>query len=83
MFFLEANHHQLAIQLQSTNKLLHEMVILFSNRYTICIGRSEDRSFMRKLRLKTLVLDEGHMLKNMATLKYNHLMKIQVGALGV
>ena len=47
-------------------------------RYTICIGRAEDRQFLRKLKLKTLVLDEGHMLKNMSTLKYNHLMKIQV-----
>ena len=46
--------------------------------YTICINRAEDRQFFRKLQLKTLVLDEGHMLKNMATLKYTHLMRIKV-----
>jgi SWI/SNF-related matrix-associated actin-dependent regulator 1 of chromatin subfamily A len=45
--------------------------------YTTCIGRVEDRKFLRKLKLKTLVLDEGHMVKNMSTLKYNHLMKIE------
>ena len=33
---------------------------------------------MRKLSLQCLVLDEGHMLKNMASQRYSHLMKIKV-----
>ena len=52
--------------------------VLCPYSYTVCIGRVEDRKFFRKLRLKTLVLDEGHMLKNMSTLKYNYLMRMQV-----
>ena len=38
----------------------------------------EDRKFLQKLSLECLVLDEGHMLKNMATQRYNYLMKIKV-----
>ncbi len=47
-------------------------------RYNVCIGQAEDRKFFRKLSLDCLVLDEGHMLKNMNSLPYTHLMKIQV-----
>ncbi len=46
--------------------------------YNVCIGQAEDRMFFRKLSLDCLVLDEGHMLKNMNSLRYTHLMKIQV-----
>ncbi|XP_064404540.1 SWI/SNF-related matrix-associated actin-dependent regulator of chromatin subfamily A containing DEAD/H box 1-like [Halichondria panicea] len=45
--------------------------------YNVCIGQAEDRKFFRKLSLDCLVLDEGHMLKNMNSLRYTHLMKIQ------
>lgn len=50
----------------------------FLNSYSVCIGQVEDRKFLRKLSLQCLVLDEGHMLKNMATQRYGHLMKIKV-----
>ena len=46
--------------------------------YGVCIGQVEDRKFLRKLSLQCLVLDEGHMLKNMASQRYTHLMKIKV-----
>ena len=51
--------------------------------YSVCIGQAEDRKFLRKLSLQCLVLDEGHMLKNMATQRYNHLMKIKVSQISV
>uniref|UniRef100_A0A8C1QXZ6 DNA helicase n=1 Tax=Cyprinus carpio TaxID=7962 RepID=A0A8C1QXZ6_CYPCA len=39
-------------------------------------GNDHDRSLFRKLRLKYAVFDEGHMLKNMNSLRYRHLMAI-------
>ena len=47
----------------------------------MCIGQAEDRKFFRKLPLDCLVLDEGHMLKNMSSQRYAHLMKIRVSGL--
>uniref|UniRef100_A0A3Q3VIK8 DNA helicase n=1 Tax=Mola mola TaxID=94237 RepID=A0A3Q3VIK8_MOLML len=46
------------------------------NRYNLAIGNDSDRSLFRKLRLKYAVFDEGHMLKNMNSLRYRHLMAI-------
>ncbi|XP_051509277.1 SWI/SNF-related matrix-associated actin-dependent regulator of chromatin subfamily A containing DEAD/H box 1A-like isoform X2 [Myxocyprinus asiaticus] len=44
--------------------------------YNLTIGNVHDRSLFRKLRLKYAIFDEGHMLKNMNTLRYRHLMAI-------
>ncbi|XP_016116700.1 SWI/SNF-related matrix-associated actin-dependent regulator of chromatin subfamily A containing DEAD/H box 1A-like, partial [Sinocyclocheilus grahami] len=44
--------------------------------YNLTIGNYYDRSLFRKLRLKYAVFDEGHMLKNMNSLRYHHLMAI-------
>ncbi|XP_058491845.1 SWI/SNF-related matrix-associated actin-dependent regulator of chromatin subfamily A containing DEAD/H box 1A [Solea solea] len=44
--------------------------------YNLAIGNDNDRSLFRKLNLKYAVFDEGHMLKNMNTLRYRHLMAI-------
>eukprot|EP00063_Salmo_salar_P053147 XP_014027982.1 PREDICTED: SWI/SNF-related matrix-associated actin-dependent regulator of chromatin subfamily A containing DEAD/H box 1 isoform X2 [Salmo salar] len=44
--------------------------------YNLAIGNDNDRSLFRKLRLKYAVFDEGHMLKNMKSLRYRHLMAI-------
>ncbi|XP_040051896.2 SWI/SNF-related matrix-associated actin-dependent regulator of chromatin subfamily A containing DEAD/H box 1A [Gasterosteus aculeatus] len=44
--------------------------------YNMAIGNDSDRSLFRKLRLKYAVFDEGHMLKNMNSLRYRHLMAI-------
>ncbi|XP_016898195.1 SWI/SNF-related matrix-associated actin-dependent regulator of chromatin subfamily A containing DEAD/H box 1A-like [Cynoglossus semilaevis] len=44
--------------------------------YNLAIGNDNDRSLFRKLKLKYAVFDEGHMLKNMSTLRYRHLMSI-------
>uniref|UniRef100_A0A8C7J0L0 DNA helicase n=1 Tax=Oncorhynchus kisutch TaxID=8019 RepID=A0A8C7J0L0_ONCKI len=47
-----------------------------SSNYNLAIGNDSDRSLFRKLRLKYAVFDEGHMLKNMNSLRYRHLMAI-------
>uniref|UniRef100_A0A6Q2XMJ0 SWI/SNF-related, matrix-associated actin-dependent regulator of chromatin, subfamily a, containing DEAD/H box 1 n=1 Tax=Esox lucius TaxID=8010 RepID=A0A6Q2XMJ0_ESOLU len=47
-----------------------------SPRYNLAIGNDSDRSLFRKLKLKYAVFDEGHMLKNMNSLRYRHLMAI-------
>ncbi|TRY86529.1 hypothetical protein DNTS_010147 [Danionella cerebrum] len=44
--------------------------------YNLTIGNDHDRSLFRKLKLKYAVFDEGHMLKNMNSLRYRHLMAI-------
>ncbi len=45
----------------------------------MCIGQAEDRKFFRKLSLEDcLVLDEGHMLKNMNSLRYTHTHLIKI-----
>ena len=49
-------------------------------RYNLAIGNSSDRSLFRKLKLEYAVFDEGHMLKNMNSLRYRHLMAINVSA---
>ncbi|CAG5923815.1 unnamed protein product [Menidia menidia] len=44
--------------------------------YNLAIGNDSDRSLFRKLPLKYAIFDEGHMLKNMNSLRYRHLMSI-------
>ncbi|XP_051924566.1 SWI/SNF-related matrix-associated actin-dependent regulator of chromatin subfamily A containing DEAD/H box 1A [Hippocampus zosterae] len=44
--------------------------------YNFAIGNPNDRSLFRKLHLAYAIFDEGHMLKNMNTLRYRHLMSI-------
>ncbi|XP_054895898.1 SWI/SNF-related matrix-associated actin-dependent regulator of chromatin subfamily A containing DEAD/H box 1A isoform X3 [Poeciliopsis prolifica] len=44
--------------------------------YSLAIGNDSDRSLFRKLPIKYAIFDEGHMLKNMNTLRYRHLMAI-------
>ncbi|XP_030623950.1 SWI/SNF-related matrix-associated actin-dependent regulator of chromatin subfamily A containing DEAD/H box 1b [Chanos chanos] len=44
--------------------------------YNLAVGNGSDRGLFRKLRLEYAVFDEGHMLKNMNSLRYRHLMAI-------
>ncbi|XP_036382651.1 SWI/SNF-related matrix-associated actin-dependent regulator of chromatin subfamily A containing DEAD/H box 1A [Megalops cyprinoides] len=44
--------------------------------YNMAIGNESDRSLFRKLKMQCAVFDEGHMLKNMNSLRYRHLMAI-------
>lgn len=44
--------------------------------YNLAIGNNSDRSLFCKLKLEYAVFDEGHLLKNMNSLRYRHLMAI-------
>ncbi|XP_061673899.1 SWI/SNF-related matrix-associated actin-dependent regulator of chromatin subfamily A containing DEAD/H box 1A isoform X2 [Syngnathoides biaculeatus] len=44
--------------------------------YTLATGKHSDRRLLRKLPLVYAIFDEGHMLKNMNSLRYRHLMSV-------
>lgn len=48
------------------------------DRYNCAISSSDDRSLFRRLKLNYAIFDEGHMLKNMGSIRYQHLMTINV-----
>ncbi|XP_019908993.2 SWI/SNF-related matrix-associated actin-dependent regulator of chromatin subfamily A containing DEAD/H box 1b isoform X2 [Esox lucius] len=56
------------------NKQVDYNIII--STYAQTIGNDNDRSLFRKLKLEYAVFDEGHMLKNMSSLRYRHLMAI-------
>ncbi|KAH0615848.1 hypothetical protein JD844_026431 [Phrynosoma platyrhinos] len=45
-------------------------------RYNCAISSAEDRSLFRRMNLNYAIFDEGHMLKNMGSVRYQHLMTI-------
>ncbi|KAI8376297.1 SNF2 family N-terminal domain-containing protein [Radiomyces spectabilis] len=45
--------------------------------YTMATGAREDRSFLRRLGCKSMILDEGHMIKNCTSSRYTHLMSLR------
>ena len=50
-------------------------------RYTIATGSVEDRALFKKASFHYAIFDEGHMLKNMASMRFQNLMKISVSVL--
>ncbi|OUM61580.1 hypothetical protein PIROE2DRAFT_62410 [Piromyces sp. E2] len=44
--------------------------------YQIASSQKEDRAFLKHMNFKIMILDEGHMMKNMTSLRYKHLMSI-------
>ncbi|XP_043917310.1 SWI/SNF-related matrix-associated actin-dependent regulator of chromatin subfamily A containing DEAD/H box 1 [Protopterus annectens] len=42
--------------------------------YSCAISNADDRSLFRRLKLHYAIFDEGHMLKNMSAIRYQHLM---------
>ncbi|KAI8334796.1 SNF2 family N-terminal domain-containing protein [Chlamydoabsidia padenii] len=46
--------------------------------YSMVSGNAEDHSFLRKLGCKSLILDEGHMIKNYTSARYGHLMRLKI-----
>ncbi|KAI9273838.1 SNF2 family N-terminal domain-containing protein, partial [Helicostylum pulchrum] len=46
--------------------------------YNIATSNAEDRSFLKKLKCRSMILDEGHMIKNCTSARYKFLMKISV-----
>lgn len=45
--------------------------------YNIATGAKDDRSFLRKLKCKSMILDEGHMVRNCTSARYRHLIALK------
>ncbi|KAJ1969012.1 DNA-dependent ATPase fun30, partial [Dispira parvispora] len=45
--------------------------------YNVSTGHKYDRLFLRNISWRTLILDEGHMIKNCCSARYQHLMALQ------
>ncbi|XP_075241493.1 uncharacterized protein LOC142336493 isoform X2 [Convolutriloba macropyga] len=45
--------------------------------YNVCISNKMDRTLFKKLHIQYMVIDEGHMLRNMSSLRYQQLMRIK------
>ncbi|KAM3937943.1 SWI/SNF-related matrix-associated actin-dependent regulator of chromatin subfamily A containing DEAD/H box 1 [Leptodactylus fuscus] len=56
------------------NKVIEFNVIVTT--YNCAISSAEDRGLFRRLKLNYAVFDEGHMLKNMSSVRYQHLMTL-------
>ncbi|XP_065547932.1 SWI/SNF-related matrix-associated actin-dependent regulator of chromatin subfamily A containing DEAD/H box 1 isoform X2 [Lathamus discolor] len=59
-------------------EIIHKMVDfnVIITTYNCAISSSDDRGLFRRLKLSYAVFDEGHMLKNMNSVRYQHLMTI-------
>ncbi|XP_075057791.1 SWI/SNF-related matrix-associated actin-dependent regulator of chromatin subfamily A containing DEAD/H box 1 isoform X2 [Mixophyes fleayi] len=56
------------------NKVVEFYVIVTT--YNCAISSADDRSLFRRVKLNYAVFDEGHMLKNMSAIRYQHLMTL-------
>lgn len=54
------------------------LIVCSLDRYNSAISSPEDRNLFRKMKLNYAIFDEGHMLKNMGSVRYQHLMTINV-----
>ena len=55
--------------------------LFYFDSYAVATGNADDRRFLRKLKCNYMILDEGHMLKNMQSQRYQGLMKLTVSSL--
>ena len=56
----------------------YEIKTILNFSYTMATGSIEDRSLFKKFSFHYAVFDEGHLLKNMSSLRYQNLMRINV-----
>ncbi|XP_064119828.1 SWI/SNF-related matrix-associated actin-dependent regulator of chromatin subfamily A containing DEAD/H box 1 homolog isoform X2 [Macrobrachium nipponense] len=59
------------------NDDLEEVPDVILTTYNMVTSSPEDRQLFKKLRFNIVILDEAHMLKNMASQRYEQLMKIK------
>ena len=45
--------------------------------YTVATGARDDRAFLKKLKCKSMILDEGHMVRNCTSARYKHLIALK------
>merc|ERR1711884_615867 len=63
------------MRLQIVQELVEYDVILTT--YNMVVSSADDRVLFRKLDFHYVIFDEAHMLKNMATARYENLMRVQ------
>lgn len=54
-----------------------EQADVIISTFNIILSTKEDRGFFRRLNIQYLVLDEAHMIKNMKSERYKHLLRLQ------
>ncbi|XP_019408735.1 PREDICTED: SWI/SNF-related matrix-associated actin-dependent regulator of chromatin subfamily A containing DEAD/H box 1 isoform X2 [Crocodylus porosus] len=74
LFYYGSQEDRKHLRIDINNKAVDFNVIVTT--YNCAISSSDDRSLFRRLKLNYAIFDEGHMLKNMGSVRYQHLMTI-------
>ncbi|XP_042909421.1 SWI/SNF-related matrix-associated actin-dependent regulator of chromatin subfamily A containing DEAD/H box 1 homolog isoform X2 [Parasteatoda tepidariorum] len=64
------------LRIQILNDEVEEFDVMITT-YSMVTSNAEDRSFFKRLEFLYVVFDEAHMLKNMSSQRYQHLMRIR------
>ncbi|KFM65528.1 SWI/SNF-related matrix-associated actin-dependent regulator of chromatin subfamily A containing DEAD/H box 1, partial [Stegodyphus mimosarum] len=64
------------LRMQILNDEVDEFDVMITT-YNMITSSAEDRSFFKRLEFHYVVFDEAHMLKNMASQRYQHLMRVK------
>ena len=73
--YINALHVSPCEPLQIVNEEIEFDIILTT--YNMVISSADDRVLFRKLDFHYVIFDEAHMLKNMATSRYENLMRVR------
>uniref|UniRef100_A0A8C0AV03 DNA helicase n=1 Tax=Buteo japonicus TaxID=224669 RepID=A0A8C0AV03_9AVES len=74
LFYYGSQEDRKHLRVDINNKVVDFNVIVTT--YNCAISSSDDRGLFRRLKLNYAIFDEGHMLKNMSSVRYQHLMTI-------
>ncbi|XP_015671176.1 SWI/SNF-related matrix-associated actin-dependent regulator of chromatin subfamily A containing DEAD/H box 1 [Protobothrops mucrosquamatus] len=74
LFYYGSQEDRRHFRMDIHNKVTDFNVIVTT--YNCAISSPEDRNLFRKMKLNYAIFDEGHMLKNMGSVRYQHLMTI-------
>ncbi|NXC06559.1 SMRCD regulator, partial [Orthonyx spaldingii] len=74
LFYYGSQEDRKHLRVDIHNKAVDFNVIVTT--YNSAISSSDDRALFRRLKLNYAIFDEGHMLKNMSSVRYQHLMTI-------
>ncbi|XP_030348162.1 SWI/SNF-related matrix-associated actin-dependent regulator of chromatin subfamily A containing DEAD/H box 1 isoform X2 [Strigops habroptila] len=74
LFYYGSQEDRKRLRVDIIHKMVDFNVIITT--YNCAISSSDDRGLFRKLKLNYAIFDEGHMLKNMSSVRYQHLMTI-------
>uniref|UniRef100_A0A8D0C764 DNA helicase n=1 Tax=Salvator merianae TaxID=96440 RepID=A0A8D0C764_SALMN len=74
LFYYGSQDDRKHLRMDIHNKVADFNIIVTT--YNCAISSPEDRSLFRRMKLNYAIFDEGHMLKNMGSVRYQHLMTI-------